>query len=83
MFVFQSTFSTIDFKQENNECKSSVWKPKRVYTSKPFLLHNLSPIIKYFDSRVVFEFNTSVLAAENTNYATTVVNAYIFYELVN
>ena len=41
MLVLQPTFTTIDFKQENNEYKNSAWKPKRVYTSKLVPLHNL------------------------------------------
>ena len=57
MFIFQSTFSTIDFKQENNEYKASALKSKGLYTSKLFPLHNLSPIIKHFDRKTGLQFN--------------------------
>ena len=39
MFAFQSIFSTIDFKQENNKCKVSAGKSKGVYTFSIYLLH--------------------------------------------
>ena len=67
MFVFEATFSTIDFKQENKEYKVFTWKPQGGFTSKLFPLHNLSPIIKYFDHKIGLQFRKKQL--HNQNFA--------------
>ena len=42
----------------------SAWKSKEVYTFKLFPLHNLSPIIKYFNHNIGLRFNNFVLLVE-------------------
>ena len=64
MFAFQPTFSTIDFKQENNQYKISALKSKGVYSSKLFALHNLSTIIKYLDCKIRLKCSNSFLVVE-------------------
>ena len=80
MFVYEVTFSMVDFKQVNGEYNVSTWKSKVIYNSGLKSLHNFSSIIKYFGRKIGLQFNNSVLVVEQNNYATKIVNAYIVYE---
>ena len=62
MFVFQSTFSTIDFKQKNNEYKVSDFS-----TIQSFIYH------KIINHKIELQFNNSVLDVEKNNFATKVL----------
>ena len=65
MFVCQPKFSTIDFKQENEEYKVSAWIPKGVNSSNILPLHKLLPTIKYYDHKIGLQFNNAVLVTGN------------------
>ena len=82
-FLSQFTFSTIDFKQKNNEYKVSAQNSKGVYTFKLFSLHNVSPIIKYFDQKIELQFNYSTLVVKCKNDVTKILNVYLVYDLDN
>ena len=55
MFVYQSTFSTLDIKR--NQKEHIILKPSL----------NLTSIIKYFEDKMGLVFNNSVLAVEQNN----------------
>ena len=55
MFVYQSTFSTLDIKR--NQKEHIILKPSL----------NLTSIIKYFEDKTGLVFNNSVLAVEQNN----------------
>ena len=55
MFVYQSTFSTLDIKR--NQKEHIILKPSL----------NLTSIIKYFEDKIGLVFNNSVLAVEQNN----------------
>ena len=55
MFVYQSTFSTLDIKR--NQKEHIILKPSL----------NLTYIIKYFEDKIGLVFNNSVLAVEQNN----------------
>ena len=55
MFVYQSTFSTLDIKR--NQKEHIILKPSL----------NLRCIIKYFEGKIGLVFNNSVLAIEQNN----------------
>ena len=51
----------LDYERSGSECIASDWKSKAIYTTKLAPLHNLVPTIKYFDRRIVLQFNNFVL----------------------
>ena len=55
MFVYQSTFSTLDIKR--NQKEHIILKPSL----------NLTSVIKYFEDKIGLVFNNSVLAVEQNN----------------
>ena len=55
MFVYQSTFRTLDIKRNQKEH----------IIPKPSL--NLTSIVKYFEDKIGLVFNNSVLAVEQNN----------------
>ena len=59
VFVFQSTFSTIDFKQKNNEYKFSDFS-----TIQSLIYH------KIINHKIELQFNNSVLDVEKNNFPT-------------
>ena len=80
MFVYQSTFSTLELREDDGTKYVIGWKSKEVYNSKlaPFytvFLHN----IKLSGYIIETQFNKSVLVVEQNNYTTKIVSAYIVY----
>ena len=73
----------LGIKRVNDEYNVSAWKSKGIYSSVHKPLVYLTPIIKYFATKIRLQFNYSVLVAEQKNYATRIVNAYIVYDLDN
>ena len=56
-------------------------KIKEIYNSGLKLLHDLTPIIKYFERKIGLQFNKNVLVVEKKNYLTKTMNVYIVYDL--
>ena len=65
VFVYKPKFSTIDFKQENEEYKVSARISKGVNSSNILPLHKLLLIIKYYDHKMGLQFNNAVLVTGN------------------
>ena len=81
MFIYQSTFSTLELKEYKITKYVISWKSKGVFVSTlaplyTAFLHN----IKLSAYRIRTQFNKSVLILEQNNYLTKVVSAYIGYD---
>ena len=81
MFVYQSTFSTLELKEYKITKYVISWKSKGVFNSKlaplyTAFLHNT----KLSAYRIRTQFNKSVLVLEQNNYPTKIVSAYIVYD---
>ena len=80
MFVSQPMLDTLELKKEKDTDYVFSLKSKRAYNSK-ILYTAFLHIIKLAEYKVKIKFNKDPLAAEQNNYAITVVNAYIVYDL--
>ena len=80
MFVSQPMLDTLVLKKEKDTDYVFSLKSKRAYNSK-ILYTAFLHIIKLAEYKVKIKFNKDPLAAEQNNYAITVVNAYIVYDL--
>ena len=81
-FVYQSTFSTLELKEDKGTYYVIHWESKGLYASKltplyTAFLHN----IKHSGYKVGVQFNNSVLVLEQNNYVTKILNACIVYDL--
>ena len=83
-FVYQPTFSTLQFKKDKGIDYVISWKLKRVCNSTLFpqdivFLHS----IKLFRHKIGGKFDKDPLVAEQNNYKSKIVNAYIAYDSDN
>ena len=81
MFIYQSTFSTLELKEYRITKYVISWKSKGVFISTlaplyTAFLHN----IKLSAYRIRTQFNKSVLVLEQNNYLTKIVNVYVVYD---
>ena len=82
MFVYQSTFVSLELKVNKNTEYIIDWKSKDLHKSKRLPLHgSFLPNRKYFMPKIAIQFNDTPLVVEQSNYATKIVNAYIVYDL--
>ena len=80
MFVYQTTFDTLQLKKDKGTNYVLSWKSKRVYTSKhnplyTVFLHNT----KLSGYRMGIKFDKDPLAVEKNNHVTKTTNAYVIY----
>ena len=81
--LFINQHNTIDLKEDKGTEYAISWKSKCVYTSKLTPLYTVFlHSIKISGYKIRIQFDNSVLFEKKTNnYATTIVNAYIAYDL--
>ena len=76
MFVYQPTFSVLEYKEELGTEYITSWKSKRLYNSKLIAFNDDSlPNLKYFNKKIGTQFDKSPLVVEQNNYKTKIVNA--------
>ena len=84
MFVYQSTFNTLELKIDKGTVYVIGWKSKGVCNSKFVALHGaFLPNMKYFTREIGIQFNNTPLVVEQNNYTTKVLNVYTIYDLDN
>ena len=80
MFVYQPTFSMLEYKELGTEYITS-WKPKGSYNSKLIAFDKYyPPNIKYFNKKIETHFDNGPLVAEN-NYFTKIANVCIINDI--
>ena len=81
--LFINQRNTIDLKEDKGTEYAISWKSKCVYTSKLTPLYTVFlHSIKISGYKIRIQFDNSVLfEKKKNNYATTIVNAYIAYDL--
>ena len=58
------------------------WKSKGIYNSKLIAFDkDYPPNIKYFNQKIVMQFDDGPLVVEQNNYSTKIVNVYIIYNV--
>ena len=82
MFVYQSTFSTLQLQKERALIKFLVAHQKvciilLIFSNILIFLYS----IKFFGYKIEIKFDKDPLVVEQNKYATKIVNAYIVYEL--
>ena len=84
MFVYQLIFDRLDGKKDKGTDYVFSWKSKGVYTSKLKPLYTvLWHSIKLSGYKMAMKLDKDPLAVKPNNYTTTVVYAYIIYDLDN
>ena len=82
IFVYQSTLDTLELRKDKGADYVLSLKSKVVYASKLRSLHAaFLHSIKHFGYKVGIKFERSLLAVEQNNHATKIVNAYIIFDL--
>ena len=82
MFNYQPTFNTLELKKRRSTYFVFIWKSKEVCNSKlkplyTAFLHSL----KYFGYRTGIKFDKDLLAIEQNNCFTKILNIYMVYGL--
>ena len=81
-YVYQQTLDTLELKKDKSADYVVSWKSKGVHTYKHKPLYTaFLQNVKSFGYRVGIQFDNGILAVEQNNYATKIVNAYIVYDL--
>ena len=80
--IYQRTFDTLKLKKYEGTDYFLSWKSKGVYNSKRKALYIASlHSIKLSGYRVVTKYDKDLLAVEQNNYFSKIVNVYIVYDL--
>ena len=81
-FIYHPSLQTLELKKDKGTDYILSWKSNRVYNSKLKSLYTaFLHSIKLSGYIIIIEFDKDLLAVEQNNYLTKIVNVYIVYEL--
>ena len=81
-FIYHASLQTLELKKDKGTDYILSWKSNRAYNSKLKSLYTaFLHSIKLSGYVIIIEFDKDLLAVEQNNYLTKIVNVYIVYEL--
>ena len=82
VFFYQPTFIVLELKVDKGTEYAINWKSKDLNKFKVLPLHGaFLTSIKYFEHKIVMQFNNTTLVAEQNIYVIKTLSAYIIFDL--